>query len=304
MKRLFIIGFLISISTLSIGHFSRTTGSFSAQICYKGHSDEAFSGNLNFNGSPIGYIIAINRTSKRIKAKYFAYKENGKVVHERYDSWRTGKNVVLVSSGAYATGFSGSDIPVGLTVDNGNIVNKNIDPTMDGLVIVEAVGGVRMTNIKDGDLTIRKGTVDRKVNVNDPLQRSEFLSWCESEDATVFQTHLLIYKNQLKLSYLNSSGKVAERKMIVLAYDSSGNLYHFIVYSKFKQMTLYEMASNTLIMLNENGYNVVAAANLDTGGVDVLSTSTELADCGGQSIEGLTNARRREMTNMLAYFYE
>ena len=277
---------------------------FSFQFCIKGHSDEAFSGNLVYNGGQIGYVIALNRTSKRIKAKYFAYKENGKIVHERYDNWRSGKNVVLISSGAYATGFSGSDLPVGLTVDDGNIVNRNIDTNMDGLVIVEAVGGVRMTNIRDGDLTIRKGSVDKKVNVNDPLQRSEFLSWCESEKATVFQTHLLIYKNQLKLSYLNSSNKVAERKMILLAYDSNGNLYHLIVYSRWKQMTLYEMASNTLLMLNENGFNVVAAANLDTGGVDVLSTSTELADCGGQSIEGLTNARRREMTNMLVYFYE
>jgi hypothetical protein len=304
MKKLFVLSLILCFSTFTNGSSDNYLSPFTFQFCIKGHSDEAFSGNLFYNGNPIGYIIALNRTSKRIKAKYFAYKENGKIVHERYDNWRSGKNVVLISSGAYATGFSGSDLPVGLTVDNGNIVNRNIDNNMDGLVIVEAVGGVRMTNIRDGDLTIRKGNVDKKVNVNDPLQRSEFLSWCESEKATVFQTHLLIYKNQLKLSYLNSSDKVAERKMILLAYDSSGNLYHLIVYSRWKQMTLYEMASNTLLMLNENGFNVVAAANLDTGGVDVLSTSTELADCGGQTIEGLTNARRREMTNMLVYFYE
>jgi hypothetical protein len=304
MKKLFVLSLILCFSTFTNGSSDKYVSPFSFQFCIKGHSDEAFSGNLVYNGGQIGYVIALNRTSKRIKAKYFAYKENGKIVHERYDNWRSGKNVVLISSGAYATGFSGSDLPVGLTVDDGNIVNRNIDTNMDGLVIVEAVGGVRMTNIRDGDLTIRKGSVDKKVNVNDPLQRSEFLSWCESEKATVFQTHLLIYKNQLKLSYLNSSNKVAERKMILLAYDSNGNLYHLIVYSRWKQMTLYEMASNTLSMLNENGFNVVAAANLDTGGVDVLSTSTELADCGGQSIEGLTNARRREMTNMLVYFYE
>jgi len=275
---------------------------FSMSLCKTGHGGEAHSGDLYMNGNKIGNVIALNRASQRIKAKYFAYKDNGTVVHDRYVNWRSGKNIVLISSGAYGTTFSGTDKPVGLTMDNGNDVNLNLDPKMDGLIIVEAVGGIRASNIQDGDLTYKEGGADKTVNIKDYYQRNAFLSWCRTEKATTFQTHLLIYKNQLK--FKQSGGSVAERKLLVLTKDASGNVFHFIIYSKEQQFTLYDMAYYTLQMFTGYGHQVIAAANLDTGGVDILATSTELYDCSNGAIEGKTNNARNTMTNMLAYYYE
>ena len=308
MKRtayVFLFLFFIACSSFLLAGDQNTRSMFTAftmYLCKTGCGNEVFSGDLYQGSTKIGNVIALNRTSKKVKAKYFAYKDNGTVVHDRYDSWRSGKNIVLVSSGAYATGFNGTDLPVGLTIDNGNKVNDRLDLTMDGLIIVEAVGGVRATNIKDGDLTIRKGGVDKVVNIKNDLQRAEFLNWAKDEQATVFQTHLLIFKDQLKFTQSNS--KVAERKILALTKDRSGNVIHFIVYCKNQQLTLYEMAYNTLQMLNAAGYEVIAAANLDTGSMDVLSTSTELPDCANAAIEGKSNSDRKSMTNMLAYYYE
>ena len=307
MKRAVLAFSFTSLITLSSFLLSgeRTlppSGAFTMSICKTGHGGEAFSGDLLMNGTKIGYVIALSRASQHIKAKYFAYKDNGMVVHDRYDNWRAGKNIVLISSGAYGTTFNGTDKPVGLTMDNGNDVNLNLDPKMDGLIIVEAVGGIRASNIQDADLTYKKNGADKTVNIKDYYQRNAFLSWCRTEKATTFQTHLLIYKDQLK--FTQSGGNVAERKLLVLTKDKSGNVFHFIVYSKDYQFTLYDMAYNTLQMFSTYGYQVIAAANLDTGGVDVLATSNELYDCSNAAILGKTNDARRNMTNMLAYYFE
>lgn len=280
----------------------KKTSNFTMNLCITGHNSEVQSGEIFMNGSQAGYIIALSRSSKRVKAKYFAFKQNGMVVHDRYDQWRSGKNVVLISSGAYATGFQGTDIPIGLTVDSGNKVNDVVDPKMDALVIVEEVGGVRISDIDAGDLTIKTPAGDKKIDIRNSFQKVEFLKWCETERATVFQSHLLIYKNQLKFNKPDSEQAV--RKLLVLMRDNSGNIYHLIVYSKFRSLSLYEMASSTLGMLNSYGYDVIAAANLDTGAIDVLNTSTELFDCSRQAIEGLSNKDRRSVSNMLAYYYE
>ncbi|MEM9991906.1 MAG: hypothetical protein AAF738_09085, partial [Bacteroidota bacterium] len=107
--------------------------------------------------SEVGHSIWMSRKTQRLKAKYFAHKQddnNGgtKYVHSRYGDWRGGKYVVLKSSGAYASGWKGSDVPVGITVDNGIVVNRSYYNKMDGLVIVYATGGIAVSNIEDGNL--------------------------------------------------------------------------------------------------------------------------------------------------------
>ena len=70
-------------------------------------------------------VVAMRRSGDRIKAKYFAARDyNGKSVHERYKLWsKSNPNVILISSGTYMNNYS---IPVGLTIDNGIVVNQNL----------------------------------------------------------------------------------------------------------------------------------------------------------------------------------
>ncbi|MEM1221067.1 MAG: hypothetical protein AAGH79_19245 [Bacteroidota bacterium] len=278
-----------------------TVASFNENNCNSYFNGDVITRTLNDGYSTVGHSIWLSRSSQRVNAKYFAHKQYGTVVHDRYDTWRQGKNVVLISSGAYATGWDGKDVPAGITVDAGKVVNRSYENTMDGLVIVYATGGIVVSNIENRDLTLKKGGKSFVVDVTTASGRAEFLSWAQSEGATVFQTHLLAYKNNLL--FTRATSESARRKFLVLTKDPSGNLYHVIFYMKNKSYTLYDAAQGILQYLNNGRYEVIGMINLDTGGFDIISTGSDVRDCQGDYITGTANDDRPNMTNMLAYWY-
>jgi hypothetical protein len=309
MKHLFSL-VLLTLIAIIISSFTYPTTTPTHSNKENGISEQycnnAFDGNvktytLKDGYSNLGHSIWISRKSGKVNAKYFADKQYGQVVHDRYDSWRSGKDVVLMSSGAYATGWDGTDIPVGVTVDNGIVVNRKYDSGMDGLVIVYATGGIVVSNIDDGDLYL--ATLDKKVDIRNSADRTKFLTWAKDEKATVFQTHLTIYKNQLEC-YYSSKDKNARRKLLVLAESSDGELFHIIFYFKDSGYTLYNASTMTLNYLKGKGMDVIAAINLDTGNYDIINTGSGVKDCSGNHIEGTRNAYRKDLTNMLTYSYE
>ncbi|MEM6316488.1 MAG: hypothetical protein AAF960_02400 [Bacteroidota bacterium] len=248
-----------------------------------------------------GHAIWISRKNQRAKAKYFAHKQDGNYVHTRYAYWRRDgdKSVILKSSGAYATGWNGSDVPVGVTVDNGVIVNRNYTTDMDGLVIVYATGGIAVSNIEDGDLYLE--SIGRKVDIRKSGDRARFLQWAVSEKATVFQMHLMAYKNQLKVGKYNSSSATARRKLLALARSNRGELFHTIFYFERSQ-SLYDATDKVLNLLRGNRMDVIAMINLDTGGFDILNTGGDATDCSGSNIWG-SSSNYDDMTNLLTYEY-
>ena len=280
---------------------AETVASFNETNCYTYFNNDVVTKTLNDGYSAVGHSIWISRGSRRANAKYFAHKQSGTVVHDRYDEWRSDKNVILISSGAYATGWDGKDVPAGITVDAGKIVNRNYESTMDGLVIVYATGGIVVSNIENRDLTLSKGGRSFVVDVTSASGRAEFLSWAQTEGATVFQTHLLAYKDDLL--FKRATSETARRKFLVLTKDRSGNLYHVIFYMKNKSYSLYDAAQGILSYLNGNRYEVIGMINLDTGGFDIISTGSDVRDCNGNYIKGTANKDRPNMTNMLAYWY-
>ena len=251
-------------------------------------------------GQEIGNTIWVSRASERAKAKYFAHRQSGSVVFDRYKSWRPGKDVFIMSSGAYATGWNGEDLPAGITVDNGEIVNRSYETRMDGLVIIYATGGIAVSNIEDGDLYL--ASLNRRVDVKKASDRSLFLNWAVSEDATVFQTHLLAYKNQLQF-VSRRNNRTAVRKFLVLAQSAGGELFHIIFYTKHGGYSLYDGAYKTLSYLKGKSMNVIAMINLDTGGYDIIGTGEDVRDCNGDYFSG-HSSDKDDMTNLLAYQYE
>lgn len=280
---------------------TETYPSFNETNCNYYFNNDVFTKTLNDGYSAVGHSIWISRGSRRVNAKYFAHKQFGTVVHDRYDEWRQGKEVVLISSGAYATGWDGKDVPAGITVDAGKVVNRNYESKMDGLVIVYATGGIVVSNIENRDLTLKKGGNSFVVDVTTPSGRAEFLSWAQTEGATVFQTHLLAYKDQLL--FKSNLSETARRKFLVLTKDRSGNLYHVIFYMKNKSYSLYDAAQGIMGYLNNNRMEVIGMINLDTGGFDIISTGSDVRDCNGDYITGTANNDRPNMTNMLVYWY-
>ncbi len=243
-------------------------------------------------------------SGKRIKAKYFAAKDfNGRKVPARYKSWAANKNIICVTSGTYMDDCdAGSAKPVGLTVDNGVLVNKKME-SFDGLVIVYATGGIVATNLENKDLKVQGGNISgTKLDIaGNNYHRTQFIKWCKSQEATVFQTHLLVYKDQIKVSSSNSSSSKRERRFLAVGYDDDGELIHCIVHAP-ENATLYKATKKVLNFLNEfKEMEVTYMVNLDTGCQNIF----DLYDKYGRLssvVKGTTSVSNA--ANLLVYYYE
>jgi hypothetical protein len=244
-------------------------------------------------------------SGNRIKAKYFAAKDpyNGSSVPTRYKNWAYGKNIICATSGTYMTSFNPNNSnPVGLTIDNGIVVNEKMEE-FDGLVIVYATGGIVATNLKEKNLKVQGGTLtgvslDIKGNA---FHRSQFIKWCKEQEATVFQTHLLANKNNLTIDQYTSKSDKRERRFLAVGYDYEGQVVHVIVHSP-TYTSLYEGSRRALEFLTDfKEINVEWMINLDTGAQDVF----ELYNKNGQKDQTILGRLKiEEAVNLLVYYYE
>lgn len=248
---------------------------------------------LSKDGTRYGNAIWMDRTKsgKRIKAKYFA---SGNTF-QKFMSWKGSKNIVLVSSGAYSSGYSNNSIPIGICVDNGEIVNRAIDQKMDGLVIVEAVGGVRVSDVEKGNLYL--GSLGKRVNpIKDKIM---LLNWGRQESATIFQTHLLAYDNKLR-TYSNGNSKRASRGMLALVTDKDNNVMH-ILFEIDREVSLYSAAKDVLSTLRKRKLDVVGIMNLDRGAYDIMEAYND----DNRAMSFLNGSVPvSSATNLLVYYYE
>jgi len=248
-------------------------------------------------------VVYMNRggSGNRIKAKYFAAKGNdGTTVPYRYANWSVGKDMIVVSSAGYMDEFG---IPVGLTIDNGKVVNKTL-ASFDGLIIVYATGGIVATNLKNGDLTLQGGGIaaGRKFDIrNNYTDRMDFINWAQLQEATVFQTHLLVYKDQLTIG-TNADTKSRERRFLAVGKDkASGDLCHVIV-NLPEYTTLYSGTVRAKKFLNDiRDIEITFMINLDTGYQDVCFLYNRDGTINNliHGEKPITNA-----VNLLGYYYQ
>ncbi|MEM1321551.1 MAG: hypothetical protein AAGG75_14940 [Bacteroidota bacterium] len=252
---------------------------------------------LNSGHRHIGESIHLARRSQKVKAKYFAF-ENHDNVYERYQEWKQNKKIILMCAGAFTSGDNSK--PVGLTVDNGQIVNRNIENDMDGLVVVYATGGIVASDLEK-EPGIYLGSLKKKLNPLQSRDRYEFLDWAEEEDATVFQTQLLVFKNDLRV-YTEGRTETASRRILALAQDQSGNLQH-IVFNIRSEVFLYDISKEIYDHLQRENMKVIVMLNLDTGSYDILQVFDESGD-RIQGIHGDRDIRPSKATNLVAYYYD
>ena len=201
-------------------------------------------------------------------------------------------------SGAY-TYSKQDEYPTGITVDNGNIVNRSIRDDMDALVLVYATGGIAVSDLDDGDLFL--GSLNKRVNIRDRNDKYEFLGWAEEEQATVFQSHLLAYTNALRIDE-NSDRDRAYRRILSLVKDENGELFH-VIFNIREEVRLYEISYTLFNYLREKNNEVIAMVNLDTGAYDIL----EVYDEENDKIDGIHGDRSyniQKATNLITYYFE
>ena len=252
--------------------------------------------------------VNMTRTGERIKAKYFAAKDaNGRSVYSRYLEWSTNKNIILFCGAAYFEwGVPKYDYkkakPAGITIDNGILVNEQISEKGSALAIVYATGGIACSNIKEGNLSIKCNSGDKKLNIKDAWDLKEFIKCAQEQSATVFQQHLLVYRNQL--NDLNGlSDEQRERRFLAVGKDTDGKLVHTIVDYPNKGASLKIGATKVFDFLKEfrDMKEIIFMFNLDTGYQNVF----QLFDKNGNIRNDITgNVKPEDAVNLLVYYYE
>lgn len=245
----------------------------------------------------MGHAIWMSRAKKRMKAAYFSTGE----VYNKQQRWSRGKDVFLTCSGAFSDDLDVRDgaLPVGINVEQGMIKNRTVvKEGMDALVVVYASGGIVVSDLTKGDLYLQ--SVDKTIDVrSDITAKYDLLEWAETEKATIFQTQLLAYKDQLKIDSRGRKQK-RERRFLALATSKKGALYH-IIFNLPKGVYLYDGAKDVLEHLQDQGMKVTALLNLDTGAYNVLDL-----DSGDytvdKSIKGKIGVHKA--VNLLSYHYD
>jgi hypothetical protein len=248
--------------------------------------------------------VTMSREGEHVKAKYFAVKTGGQSVYNRYKKWAIGKKVILIAGAAYFSGNSYQDaVPVGLTIDAGNVVNGDLlSPGYDGLAVVYATGGIVCSNIPDGNLYIKcESTGGRTLDVRKPLDLLDFIKCAQEQEATVFQQHLLVYKDKVML-HQNSSTTKRERRFLAVGKDSKGKTVHAIIH--YPSYTTLMDGTNKVYSYLKNYKNmkeVIFMLNLDTGYQDVF----QLFDSAGRIRNDIAGKVDPEVApNLLVYYYE
>ena len=261
---------------------------------------------LSINAEQYGYI-KMSRAGQRVKVKYFASKEGyNQTVFQRFTEWSRNKNIIAISSGTYMDSWNLAEAkPVGLCIDNGITVNRAIDLNrLDGLTVVYPSGGgggVAVSNLKDANLTVQG--VTGQLNLRNAFDLQRFINWAETNKATVFQSHLLVFKNQIILNPNLANTTQAQRRFLAVGTNSDGQILHYIV-NLSGANSIYEATEKVFKFLTRNEeLNVTCVINLESGGLDnfrVYKSDGKL-DVRKNFIGRFT---LNEAANLLVYYFE
>ena len=257
----------------------------------------------HINGSKIT-LLNMSGKGGRIKVKYFAYKDGGTSVYQRFLNWKINKNIICYSSGAYID-FCDAIIakPAAFCIDNGNVINNLLSNELDGLIVIYPGGDMQAYSLKEGAINIvYKDGTKKKVNLKNALEKQFFIDWAKKTGITTFQTHLLCYKNQLAVS--DVSKKTSNRRFIVVGKDAKGNNQQMVVNS-LSQLTLYAATTNIISYLTANHYysTISFIFNLDPGCQDVYRVYNP--DGRICTLSGFNGSFQIEKAaNLIVYYYE
>jgi hypothetical protein len=248
------------------------------------------------------YIVNdFSRGNKVMKAKYFAQN-----AYYQYQNWKmtSGKTVMYVCAGAFSETWDVSSVPVGLCVDNGTTVNRDVDNSMDALIVVynggADRGGIAVVNLDYDPITV-DGSIPYYPRSNS-YHKLQFIDWAEANSATIFQSQWLYDNKRGYGSGISSSsnhGNPAPRRMLAICIDDSGVVHHLVIGVESSQY-LGQAARNVVDLIRlTDGYKVIGLINLDRGGKDIMETYN---DYGLQVASGTVDISKA--TNLLVYYID
>lgn len=204
------------------------------------------------------FDFAIGNTG--VRAMYFG--KNGK---RGYDTWRrqTRPSIMCYLAVGFSKEFEQNQPPLGLCIDQGNTLNRALDPVMDGLVSIS----------RDGHLSaidIDREQAQGRYNLRNARDKANFLSRISQNKSSVFQTQLMYSASEGSKMGELKHGKRASRRFLAICRDQQGQMHHIIV-DLVASVHLNHAASNALAALQKKGYEVEYLLNQDTGARNIMT---------------------------------
>lgn len=253
----------------------------------------------NSTGKEIQFF-AFSRAGNTIKAKYFAHN-----APKQFKAWKkqVNANILMITVGAYSTSFNvDTRKPLGLTVDNGKTVNKNLEEDkLDALVVVynggSQQGGIGIVNLETSPLKVNQGEVGEYWVKDSFIDRQKAIKWAENHGATLFQAHLLYDKNGICFpDEAKLRGKTSERRYLAVA-TKEGVAYH-IVADIPSDEHFNHGGEKVGEILTGKGFKVYGVINLDVGGYNLLQAYDDQ-----ENVIRKTDHPLSSTTNLIIWYY-
>ncbi|MEL7144820.1 MAG: hypothetical protein AAFO69_00525 [Bacteroidota bacterium] len=253
----------------------------------------------NSTGKDIQFFV-FSRKSNKIKAKYFAQN-----APKQFKKWKeqVKPNILMITVGAYSTSFN--DMlrkPLGLTVDNGKTVNRNLEEDqLDALVVVynggSQKGGIGIVNLDTSPLKVNQGEVGEYWVKNSFTDRQKAISWAETQGATLFQAHLLYDKNGTCFpDNYRYKGKTSERRYLAVTMKD-GVAYHIV--ADIPSSEYFNSGGEKVAeILKTKGYKVFGVINLDVGGYNLMQAFDDKGNVIRKTSHPLSNT-----TNLIVWYH-
>ena len=297
MRRYFLSSLLVTLSITLFGQYDQKLVKFD----YK-----------EINGNPFG-VVKLNMTNQRVKVKYFASKDanSNLSVYQRFSDWAFNKKLILVSSGTYYyypnknNRDKNTARPVGICIDNGNIINKTTDDKLDALAMIYSSGKIAVENLKNKTISVKDASGNPiNLNLDNALDKNLFYKWATDVKATIFQTHLFAFKGNLLVGQ-NSNAYKDYRRFLAAGINSNNETVQYIINLPFNS-TILEGSKYALEYLksNENLKEISFLINLDTGAQNAMETyhpktGDKLNNSNFSGIKEIKDA-----INLIVYYYQ
>jgi hypothetical protein len=297
MRRYFLSSLLVTLSITLFGQYDQKLVKFD----YK-----------EINGNPFG-VVKLNMTNQRVKVKYFASKDanSNLSVYQRFSDWAFNKKLILVSSGTYYyypnknNRDKNTARPVGICIDNGNIINKTTDDKLDALAMIYSSGKIVVENLKNKTISVKDASGNPiNLNLDNALDKNLFYKWATDVKATIFQTHLFAYKGNLLVGQ-NSNSFKDYRRFLVAGINNNNETVQYIINLPFNS-TILEGSKYALDYLksNENLKEISFLINLDTGAQNAMETyHPKTGDrLNNSNFSGIKEIK--DAINLIVYYYQ
>ncbi|MDC7996663.1 hypothetical protein [Gilvibacter sediminis] len=246
-------------------------------------------------------------SATNLKAKYFATN-----AYDQYLNWKSGKEILFITAGAFSDGWDSSAKPVGICVDNGHIVNRSPQSEMDGMVIVyngaAQQGGIAVVDMDKKYVNVENPYGSGNYEQYDPrdniTDRTKFLNWGEDAGVTLFQTQLVYSEKKTYDENFGNKFYGAERERRYLAICIKNGIVHHVVVDVPEAIYLGEGAEDTKVVLEYDGFKVLYILNLDTGDKNLMYSynGSYLEDKRPYKGSNTDAAKIENATNLLIYY--